>query len=908
MTPVKFKFLYPNGEPIVGEVFLVSLHRAAYHQLEDGMVYPEVIETVTDEQGMATLNLFPANQPYYVSMDLRDGSDNGCSAMLRFRIAVPDTATELWADDLIVTDPVFSQAWDAEAIEVIMNAKAAAAASASEAKASQLAAAASEQTAAGYVDAVSASAAAAAQSASESATSATAALASQAAAQASQTAAQLSETAAKASETAAGQSATASAASAAAALVSQNEASASATSATNSANAAEVSKNAASASQVAAAASETNAAASQVAAATSEGHAELAKVAAEAARDRAEQAANALVGVISDLGPVDLSGGVYPTKPNNSSFWKVTVGGTVDGIQYGVGDTLMYTEPTDEFYKIDNTEAVTSVAGKTGAITLVKADVGLSLVDNTSDANKPISTATQAALDAKQPLNTRLTSLAGLVLAVNDILIADSTTTLAKLATGAAGRVILTHAAPTDTLTYIGGEPAVAAGTTAQFYRGDKTWASVSTTVLNTALTGFVASNAVVVATDTVLQAFNKLQGQISGLGTAAKGTLLPTTTTSGDGYVMRTGDGGVLGAPLNATDANACTMIGARYRLTSPFTNCPTTAAYLIEVCQYDSEITQVAKLQGGTTSRMYARQKYGGTTWGAWGELLIAGSGPLAAGGVLEIGQFLDFHYAGSSVDYSSRISMAAANELEITTQSNTGVVRVYAASINMVCGEADYRYSFRSGRLDALNQPGNAYQPFIARATSYSFTGATGTVLATLDSSGNFTTNGHLYANYWHFSSTSGGRIAMATSHGLEFQWNNGFYYRIDGNAYVLINSSASDRSVKDVEHQVTVEEAGAVVDRLASLAVSFSYKQNAPLQLPAGSRYGWVAQEAVEVVPTLFKETGVPDGEEDSTILTYTEDAQFQMIAVLMKTVSELRERVTALENQLNQKVS
>jgi hypothetical protein len=44
---------------------------------------------------------------------------------------------------------------------------------------------------------------------------------------------------------------------------------------------------------------------------------------------------------------------------------------------------------------------VQSVAGRTGAVTLAKADVGLSNVDNTSDANKPVSTATQTALDAK---------------------------------------------------------------------------------------------------------------------------------------------------------------------------------------------------------------------------------------------------------------------------------------------------------------------------------------------------------------------------------------------------------------------------------------------------------------------------------------------------------------------------
>ena len=49
--------------------------------------------------------------------------------------------------------------------------------------------------------------------------------------------------------------------------------------------------------------------------------------------------------------------------------------------------------------------SVTSVAGKTGAVTLVKGDVGLGNVDNTSDTNKPISSAAQAALDAKVSTN-----------------------------------------------------------------------------------------------------------------------------------------------------------------------------------------------------------------------------------------------------------------------------------------------------------------------------------------------------------------------------------------------------------------------------------------------------------------------------------------------------------------------
>lgn len=47
------------------------------------------------------------------------------------------------------------------------------------------------------------------------------------------------------------------------------------------------------------------------------------------------------------------------------------------------------------------TDAVLSVNGQTGAVSLTKADVGLGNVDNTSDANKPISSAVQTALNQK---------------------------------------------------------------------------------------------------------------------------------------------------------------------------------------------------------------------------------------------------------------------------------------------------------------------------------------------------------------------------------------------------------------------------------------------------------------------------------------------------------------------------
>jgi hypothetical protein len=78
---------------------------------------------------------------------------------------------------------------------------------------------------------------------------------------------------------------------------------------------------------------------------------------------------------------------------------------------------LVYDTDLNAFYKFENGAwsgfagggggAVSSVFGRTGAVTAQsgdysKSDVGLSNVDNTSDVNKPISTATQTALNAKQ--------------------------------------------------------------------------------------------------------------------------------------------------------------------------------------------------------------------------------------------------------------------------------------------------------------------------------------------------------------------------------------------------------------------------------------------------------------------------------------------------------------------------
>ena len=92
-----------------------------------------------------------------------------------------------------------------------------------------------------------------------------------------------------------------------------------------------------------------------------------------------------------------------------ANFGKGDQGDTGNGISaialtgtVGSVDTYRITYTDATFFDFDVTNgSVTSVAGKTGAVTLIKADVGLANVDNTSDASKPVSTAQQTALDLK---------------------------------------------------------------------------------------------------------------------------------------------------------------------------------------------------------------------------------------------------------------------------------------------------------------------------------------------------------------------------------------------------------------------------------------------------------------------------------------------------------------------------
>ena len=175
--------------------------------------------------------------------------------------------------------------------------------------------------------------------------------------------------------------------------------------------------------------------------------------------------------------------------------------------------------------------------------TLNKEAVGLNNVDNTADANKSVSYAATAgsapasdvsswAKAATKPAYTAAEVGLGNVNNTSDADKPVSNATAAALS---------------------GKEPTIVAGTAAQYWAGNKSWTDFATSARAVVLTGLsTATNAVIVATDSVLAAFGKLQKQVSDNLTAL---ITHTTSTSNPHGVTKAQVG--LGNVDNTADIN---------------------------------------------------------------------------------------------------------------------------------------------------------------------------------------------------------------------------------------------------------------------------------------------------------------------------------------------------------------
>jgi hypothetical protein len=176
---------------------------------------------------------------------------------------------------------------------------------------------------------------------------------------------------------------------------------------------------------------------------------------------------------------------------------------------------------------LDGTALVTSVNGQTGAVVLDKDDIGLTNVDDTSDANKPVSTAQQAALDLKANIAspTFTGTVGGITKSMVGLGNVDNTSDANKPISTATQAALDLKQATGNYITSLTSEvtasgPGAASATLS------------NAAVIAKVLTAYSKGAGTIAATDSILAAIQKLDGNLD------LKTALATLTTKGDTYV----------------------------------------------------------------------------------------------------------------------------------------------------------------------------------------------------------------------------------------------------------------------------------------------------------------------------------------------------------------------------------
>ena len=110
-------------------------------------------------------------------------------------------------------------------------------------------------------------------------------------------------------------------------------------------------------------------------------------------------------GVIQEIGGMSVHSHDEIYSPDSSQVLELQNNGNITITAGGATKTFTLPSASGTIATLSDitgsVSGVTSVNTRTGAVTIDKIDVGLGNCDNTSDANKPISTATQTALNGK---------------------------------------------------------------------------------------------------------------------------------------------------------------------------------------------------------------------------------------------------------------------------------------------------------------------------------------------------------------------------------------------------------------------------------------------------------------------------------------------------------------------------
>lgn len=156
MTEVQIHLALPTGEPVADATIEIQMLRTSFNDDDTGVLMPRLVTAVTDENGDATVELWPSPMMYYLTVP---DTISEAGIFYKFIVPVSDGGLPMRLQDIVIVGEMSNVTYDEAALLVIQDAKAnalasavASAASATAAAGSATAAAASAASAAGEVD------------------------------------------------------------------------------------------------------------------------------------------------------------------------------------------------------------------------------------------------------------------------------------------------------------------------------------------------------------------------------------------------------------------------------------------------------------------------------------------------------------------------------------------------------------------------------------------------------------------------------------------------------------------------------------------------------------------------------------------------------------------------------------